>query len=102
MHQQRIIANELQSARSDSAIRWFPMASSRLRQFLRSQRTFLLLKPGTDAGKPVLVVPDYSSEGGRIIALRAFPDPKDVGKLEGTFEEYWGRSPDASKFQHKK
>ena len=102
-HQKETVAEIPASARDNLHIGWFPMSPAEYRRFLRSQKTFLRLDPGTDdTAKPVVAIPDYASEGGRIIALRVFPDLPLADGMNKLFQQYWGSRNELDKYQHRK
>ena len=78
------------------------------RTFLREHESFLYFESAQSDQKPVLVIPDFSAEPGRIIALRVFPvcgggsDPLMIkaAKLKGLFEIEWSRSYPLEDFPH--
>lgn len=59
-----------------SKIRWLPMRPSIYKTFLREYGSFLYCYSEEEALHPVLIVPDYAAEPGRMIALRVFPVPQ--------------------------
>jgi hypothetical protein len=84
-------------------IGWLPLPQPQYKNLLRRQQTFLHLIPAHPSPpQPVLLKPDYASDLGRIIALRAFPLEDDESEEWcGVFEEYWKLRNDLSKYPHK-
>jgi serine/threonine protein kinase len=79
------------------------------RMFLREHESFLYLDSSAEQGpKPVLVIPDYSAEPGRIIALRVFPltglaadrFSRKASTLRELFECEWKRAYPLDWFPH--
>ena len=110
--------DELQALEVKPQIKWVAKGASEYRAYLRDFHSFLYFsqdpKASTDQ-KPraVFVVPDFASEPGRIIALRAFPmpdskrckDPADPSERADNqlkrFKDEWKVARLLSSFPHK-
>jgi hypothetical protein len=84
-------------------IGWLPLPLLQYKHLLRRQQTFLHLIPAHPSPpQPVLIKPDYASDLGKIIALRAFPLEDDESEEWcDVFEGYWKLRNDLSKYPHK-
>jgi hypothetical protein len=82
---------------------WHTLPSDQYKAFLRSHETYVSLE-GPDQNK-VLVVPDFASEAGQIIALRVFPVKATSDRrwkdLEVEFDKYWPEKSGMGQFPHK-
>jgi len=87
-------------------VRWLPLDSYGYRQFLRDRDAFLYFYgEDTFKTKPILVLPDYAAEPGRIIALRVFPQAEArinnrVKELRDRFDKRWARAYSLNTFPH--
>ena len=114
--------NELQNLETrpkvEPQIRWVDKSASEYRAYLRDFHSFLYFtrEAEPNGGKnpePVFVVPDFASEPGRIIAIRAFPIPKGkrsedpadpcerAVNQQAFFDREWKGARPLSSFPHK-
>jgi hypothetical protein len=91
-------------------IKFVPKGPAQYRKFLRENESFLYLQASDDLKvKPVLAVPDYSAEPGRIIALRVFPvcgnpdDPiyRKAANCRKVFDIEWRRAYPLKSYPHR-
>jgi hypothetical protein len=94
------------SFESQADVKWLPLESNAYRQFLRDRDSFLYFRGSDDCDhKPVLVLPDYAAEPGRLIALRAFPEAdqrtkRRVLELNDNFDQLWPQGYPLDRFPH--
>jgi hypothetical protein len=84
-------------------IGWLPLPQRVYKDRLRTTETFVLLDSYDELSKrqtSVLVKPDYSSDMGRLTALRVFP-AESGGGWDDCFARYWKLQNDIQSFPHR-
>lgn len=104
LHEQKKAVKEVirfTKKRTSLAVGWLPMPTESYKRFLQVQKPFIFVSSKAET-RPAVIMPDFATEGGRLIALRIFPvSGESSERLKNCFEEHWRHRSDIHKYPHR-